>query len=547
MRSSQSGGTTPVKRGILLYAIVVLVIYVSCPLKKMAPAKAFQLLEINIISAQDLEPVSKKMRTYATAWLHPNRKLSSSVDAEGNNSPTWNDKFVFKVDEEFLQRDTSAVMIEIYAKQWLRDTLVGTVRVLVGNLIPSPTRNLGHHHFGMRFVALQVRRSSGRPQGILNIGVALLDSSMKSMPLYRQLSASAVGYRDLMDDPPALQQPHRNEKQNHDNYNDNGHNQTSNVKPFLRRSKSERSEHIFDHFTPGSSMIAIPLKAEPKESSILSITECVVPYKGMKRTGKASSVISGAELREKPKQKGKKSGKAGSVLSDSILSKESSVRKIETSLKTKDDAIEERGNENPGTDESGDKTTNKVVDEKSGTKAKAANNADSPKEKLPVATIGKPVSKHNGASKGPLPQGKYVIGAPVKKGNSIWSDSEVGPSPSEVAAVMAEKKYPLEDNQSSVLDGWSLDESVEGLRSKLERWRMELPPLYDRGGFSTSSYKSSGPHPRRRNDKGSGLLSCFGNIFGYECQCICGKPPGKKSRGGKFQSPSTITPGRSFL
>ncbi|KAL2230153.1 UNVERIFIED_CONTAM: hypothetical protein Sindi_1609700 [Sesamum indicum] len=365
------------------------------------------------------------------------------------------------------------------------------------------------------------------------------------MPLYRQLSASAVGYRDLMDDPPALQQPHKNERQNHDD-----NNQTSNVKPFLRRSKSERSEHIFDHFTPGSSMIAIPLKAEAKESSILSITECVVPLKGLKKTGKASSVISGAELREKPKQKGKKSGKAGSVLSDSILSKESSVRKVETSLKTKDDAIEEKDNENPGTDESGDKATNKVVDEKSGTKAKVVNNGDSPKEKLPVATIGKPVGKYNGndygASKGPLPQGKCVIGAPVKKGNSLWSDSEVGPSPSEVAAVMAEKKYPLEDNQSSVLDGWSLDESVEGLRSKLERWRMELPPLYDRG-FSTSSYKSSGPHPRRRTDKGSGLLSCFGNIFGYECQCICGKPPGKRSRGGKFQSPSTITPGRSFL
>ncbi|KAL0414189.1 UNVERIFIED_CONTAM: hypothetical protein Sradi_1620600 [Sesamum radiatum] len=107
MRSSQSGGTTSVKRDVLLFAIVVLLIYVSCPLKKMAPAKTFQLLEINIISAQDLEPVSKKMRTYATAWLHPNRKLSSSVDAEGNNSPTWNDKFVFKVEEEFLRRDTS--------------------------------------------------------------------------------------------------------------------------------------------------------------------------------------------------------------------------------------------------------------------------------------------------------------------------------------------------------------------------------------------------------------------------------------------------------
>ncbi|KAK6161120.1 hypothetical protein DH2020_004501 [Rehmannia glutinosa] len=430
------------------------------------------------------------MRTYATAWMHPNRKLSSSVDTEGNNNPTWNDKFVFRVDEEFLRQDTSAVMIEIYAVHWFRDVLVGTVRVLVGNLIPPPSRthHNGQHYTGMRFVALQIRRPSGRPQGILNIGVALLDSSMRSMPLYRQLSMSAVGIRDLMEDPPSLQQ-----KENDNNKNNN--NQASNVKPILRRTRSERSEHIaFDHFSPNSSIVAVKSKIGGKESSILSITDSVVPINGMRKIGKASSVISGAELREKPKHNGKK-GKGGSVLSDSILSKESSnFRKMETSdLKPK----AEEKNGKTGNDEMVDKATNKAVD--------------------------------------------------LKIGNSIWSDSEVGPSPSEVAAaVMAERKYPLDDNQSSVLDGWSLDESVEGLRSKLERWRMELRPLYDRG-FSSSSYKSSGRHARRHTEGSSGLFSCFGNIFGYECQCICGKPPGKRNVSARFHSPSTLTPGRSFL
>ncbi|KAL8479681.1 hypothetical protein ACS0TY_026558 [Phlomoides rotata] len=243
------------------------------------PMKTFQLLEINIISAQDLEPVSKKMKTYATACMNPKRKLSSCVDAEGHTNPTWNDKFVFRVEEEFLRRDTSAVMIEIYADHWFRDILIGTVRVLVGNLVPPPDIRSQHNgYIGMRFVALQV-----------------------------------------------------------------------------------------------------------------------------------------------------------------------------------------------------------------------------------------------------------------------------GPSPSEVAAaVMAERRYPLEDNQSSVLDGWSMDESVEGLRSKLERWRMELPPLYDRGGYSTSSYKSSSYRTRKNvGNNEVGLFSCFGNFFGYECQCVCGKPPGRKV-GGRFNTPST-TPGRSFI
>ncbi|KAL3648728.1 hypothetical protein CASFOL_005131 [Castilleja foliolosa] len=454
----------------------------------MGKLKTFQLLEINIISAQDLEPVSKKMKTYATAWMHSHRKLSSCVDTDGNNNPTWNDKFVFRVDEEFLRQDTSAVMIEIYAKNWLRDALVGTVRVLVGNLIPPPTLARGGQ---MRFVALQVRRPSGRPQGILNIGVSLLDSSMKSMPLYRQLSMSAIGIRDLMEGSMNFRQ----------NENPNNNNQ---VKPILRRSKSERSELLaLDNLSPSGSIVGIKIKPKGKDSSILSITDGVNPFQDVRKIGKASSVISGAELREKPKHHTKNGKKAGSVLSDSIYSKESSSFRKMAPNDTKTDH-------------------EKTIDEKSVTIAKDV--------KKPVVT-------------------KY------KKGNSVWSDSEVGPSPSEVAAaVMAERKYPLDDNQSSVLDGWSVDESVEGLRSKLERWRMELPPLYDRTGYSSSSYTKSsagaGRQGRKYGEKeSSGLFSCFGNIFGYECQCICGKPPGKgkRARSAAFHSPSTLTPGRSYM
>lgn len=476
------------------------------------PTKPFQLLEINIMSAQELEPVSKKMKTYATAWMNGHRKLSSCVDSEGNTNPTWNDKFVFRVDEEFLREDTSAVMIEIYASHWLKDVLVGTVRVLVGNLIPPPSLSQGPQGM-MRFVALQVRRPSGRPQGILNIGVALLGNSMKRMPLYRQLSMSAVGIRDLMEDPTSFQ------------------NEYSNPKPILRRIKSERSEVMaLDNFSPSSSMVGtVKIKPGPKESSILSITDTVNPFQGFRKIGKASSVINAAELKEKPKQhqRGKK-GKSGSVLSDSIISKESSsFRKMAgNDLNSKDFKTYDEG-----------KTTNKVVDEKSVMKIK-----DSPKDKLPLPLpkVGKPIPKYNNR-------------APAKKGHSVWSDSEVGPSPSEVAAaMMAERKYPLDDKQSSVLDGWSVDESVEGLRSKLERWRMDLPPLYDRSAFSTSSYKSSGTgggsrRGRRQKEEESGLFSCFGNIFGYECQCVCGKPPGKPKARKRIHSPATTTPGRSYF
>lgn len=153
----------------------------------------YQLLEINVISAQDLAQVSKSVRAYAVVWLHPERKLTTKVDQEGNTNPTWNHKFVFNVHDHFLNSENSLIMIQIYSHSFLRHFLIGTVAVLVSNLLP-PNRKPK-----LSFVALQIRRPSGRPQGILNIGLTLLDSTMRSMPLYSDLSSSAVDYWDLME------------------------------------------------------------------------------------------------------------------------------------------------------------------------------------------------------------------------------------------------------------------------------------------------------------------------------------------------------------
>ncbi|KAH0755575.1 hypothetical protein KY290_025845 [Solanum tuberosum] len=119
------------------------------------------ILEITLISAQDLAPVSKSLRTYALTWINPNRKRSTKVDNEGHNNPTWNDKFSFKVNEEFLYSENSAVHVEIYTVSW----------------------------------------PSGNPQGILNMGVAIIESSMRSMPLICKeiMDPTSLDYRDILD------------------------------------------------------------------------------------------------------------------------------------------------------------------------------------------------------------------------------------------------------------------------------------------------------------------------------------------------------------
>ncbi|KAK2996760.1 hypothetical protein RJ639_000045 [Escallonia herrerae] len=170
---------------------------VTSPSSVSLQALPFHLLEISLISAQDLAPVSKSMRTYAVAWVQPNRKLTTRTDQQGHTYPMWNDKFVFRVDDEFLASDSSAITIEIYTLSWFRDILVGTVRVLMNNLIMPSLRSQSQP--GTRFVALQVRRPSGTPQGILTMGVSFVDRTKRSMPLYNEKSNSTILYRDLAD------------------------------------------------------------------------------------------------------------------------------------------------------------------------------------------------------------------------------------------------------------------------------------------------------------------------------------------------------------
>ncbi|KEH24577.1 putative C2 domain-containing protein [Medicago truncatula] len=209
----------------------------------LSSSSPYQLLEINIISAQDLSGVAKSVKAYAVAWLHPERKLATQIDQVGHTNPTWNEKFVFRVDNEFLNSESSVIMIEIYNSAWLRDILIGTVVVLVNNLLPTVTLS-GNRKPKLRFVGLQIRRPSGRPQGILNIGVTLLDSTMRSMPLYSELSTSAVGYWDMMDS-------NSNKRKVNNNYNDNNSIVTDDSKMMLtlQRCQSEKNDSTINDYT----------------------------------------------------------------------------------------------------------------------------------------------------------------------------------------------------------------------------------------------------------------------------------------------------------
>lgn len=539
----------------------------------MSILNPFQLLELNVISAQDLAPVSRSMRTYSVAWVHPDRKLSTRVDTHGHNNPTWNDKFVFRVDDEFLHADTSAVMIEIYALHWFKDIHVGTVRILVGNLIPTPPRL---HQFsqqpqvGMRFVALQVRRPSGRPQGILNIGVALLHSSMRSMPLYSQLSTSAIGYRNLMGE----EDPFNN---HHSNNNNPSHGTPTIVtRPEMRRSKSDTSSMMGSDLR-GSEMMGKGTKS--KASSMVNGSE--VSKQKKKGRSKASSMISGSVvIKRKGKSKKASSMISGSGIEEAYNSTTKNGRNGKSSpVIVKKDKIDQSsiisGSEvypfeppPPPTnhykkEKPNPNSSNETFD--SPRRKPGQETPNSRYDKMPYATPLRTPQRLAGgggtARATPMHEkfatprrttplhGKssytkhndFTYNTPRKSflGGAFLTESELGPSPSEVAAQMATQK--IDDNESSIVGGLSLNDSVEGLQSKLERWRTELPPVYDHGELSSFPSSETAQHNRRHSD-GGGLFSCFSNICGCECSIVCGggssKGPKKSASGRVIRSPS---------
>ncbi|XP_031248527.1 16 kDa phloem protein 1-like [Pistacia vera] len=153
------------------------------------------ILEVNLVSAQQLsEKKSSKMQTYVVAYIDSKKKHFSRVDKDGDGNPTWNDKFFFVIDRDSeLFTSTSSMVLEIYkVRRFKKDKRIGSANVLLEDLMQkgcsSNNETLGH-----RFMAFHVRRSSGNPQGILNIGVVTLQQTFS-----RFLgSKTSLDYRNL--------------------------------------------------------------------------------------------------------------------------------------------------------------------------------------------------------------------------------------------------------------------------------------------------------------------------------------------------------------
>ncbi|KAG8487145.1 hypothetical protein CXB51_020796 [Gossypium anomalum] len=226
------------------------------------------IIEITLISAQGLKKTTtfRRMRTYAVAWIDSSVKLRSCIDCVGGENPTWNDKFLFKVSSEFLYGETSGISIEIFADGIFFDTLVGTVRLLVSNLLRD-----GSSYIAIRvpsFSAVQVRRPSGRFQGVINIGASVLWTS--DVPAMS--GVSAMGFRNLFQEnciPKGMRRSHSSIGVSYENRFVSGSTSTSMASKERKRMIKEMEKTKHARSSSDGAILGVGLGLSPKKAAYL--------------------------------------------------------------------------------------------------------------------------------------------------------------------------------------------------------------------------------------------------------------------------------------
>ncbi|KAL0303003.1 UNVERIFIED_CONTAM: hypothetical protein Sradi_6168400 [Sesamum radiatum] len=473
----------------------------------MALQTPYRLLEINIISAHDLPPVSKMLRTFAVAYVQPDHKLTTRIDHQGHTNPTWNYKVAFHVDEKFLKQESSAVTIEIYNLAWLRDLPIGTTRLLVNHLSPPLKKNPG-----FRRVALQICRPSGHLRGTLNVGVQLIDNNVPGAEMSPLSSIPGAGMS-----PFSL----RNE----------------NIVPGAGMSPfSLRNENT----VPGAGMSPFSIRNENTVPgaglSPFSINhDNSVPGAGISPFSiRNDNSVPGAEM--SPFSIRNESAVRGAGMSPFSIRNDNSVPGAEMSpFSIKNDTTFpgagmspfsiRNGNSIPGFQMSPPSVRNNYMVEKDKVQVKGPVREEHSQDEESIPGL-KITAKNESIYDTPESRTTIRPESELQKALATPSSlfSNMQPLPSEVAEELKKGFYLTDWNDygSSIFDNWTEagDKSEDNVQIKPKSPEIEWPAPEEQIPLATEKKVVS--TRTRRTDKKAGLMSCFGNAYGFQCSFFCG-------------------------
>lgn len=146
-------------------------------------------VEITVVSAKHLKNVNWKqgdLKPYAVVYLDQDRRVATKPDEVGSTKPVWNERFVLPLPTPLLE--DAVLSIEIFhskPSETPKSPFVGAARLPLVDLLPSkekqPTYDQPHHQGDQSPLpgsspvvirTLELRRSSGRPQGKVRIKVS---------------------------------------------------------------------------------------------------------------------------------------------------------------------------------------------------------------------------------------------------------------------------------------------------------------------------------------------------------------------------------------
>ncbi|XP_051137922.1 uncharacterized protein LOC127256125 [Andrographis paniculata] len=129
--------------------------------------------EICLISARGLRRSSSccwnRLHWYAVAWIHPDHKFCTKIDAPGTGNPLWNTTFAHPIPRS---QSHPALHVEVYSREpvFLRQTFLGSATVPLNEFLEKHT---GSERVG----SFQLRtQKSDKAVGFVDISIRISDS-----------------------------------------------------------------------------------------------------------------------------------------------------------------------------------------------------------------------------------------------------------------------------------------------------------------------------------------------------------------------------------
>ena len=157
-------------------------------------------VEVSLVSAHGLRHSSSlwKRQWFAVAWIDPNCKYCTKVDASGSENPVWKTKFVILVDdfESEINIQDLVLNVEVHSIDpvFLTEKIHGSAHVIIKEFlakkVPIVEVTLRPGKEEVWSYPLR-KKDSDKPRGFINISIRVLEEKEE------QNSNTVVNWRGL--------------------------------------------------------------------------------------------------------------------------------------------------------------------------------------------------------------------------------------------------------------------------------------------------------------------------------------------------------------